>query len=51
MLYSAWGVVGGTVLGLITALVQRMVNPNLHEWAQFGLMTGVFSGYFSFAAR
>ncbi len=39
--FNAWGVVGGTVLGLTAALVQRLFKSDMHEWAQFGLMTGV----------
>jgi solute:Na+ symporter, SSS family len=36
---NSWGVVGGTVLGGVGAVVQRVVAPEMLEWKQFLIMT------------
>ena len=42
---NAWGQIGGTVLGGIGAVSQRIIAPEMSELYQFGLMTGLsFAG-------
>lgn len=38
---NAWGQIGGTVLGGVAAVVQRIIAPDLSELIQFPLMTGI----------
>ncbi len=42
---NAWGVAAGTLLGGVSAIVERLTAPDLLEWRQFLLMTAI-----SFAA-
>ncbi len=41
---NAWGVVGGTLVGGIGAIVQRVMFPQLPEWQQFLVMGGLSIG-------
>jgi Na+/proline symporter len=42
---NGWGMVGGTILGGVGALVQRLVAPGLVEWQQLLVMTALsFAG-------
>ncbi len=36
---NAWGVAAGTLTGGVSAIVERIVSPDLLEWRQFLLMT------------
>lgn len=48
---NAWGVVAGTVLGGVGAIVQRLVAPDLPEWQQFLIAAGLsFTGTISVSA-
>jgi Na+/proline symporter len=38
---NAWGVIGGTFLGAVGAVLQRVLYPEMPETTQFMLMTGV----------
>ena len=47
---NAWGQIGGTVLGGIGAVTQRIIAPEMSELYQFGLMTGLsFAGTIGFS--
>jgi Na+/proline symporter len=47
---NAWGMFGGTLLGGIGAVVQRVAAPEMAEWQQFLLMTGLsFAGTIAFS--
>ncbi len=42
---NAWGVVGGTIVGGVGAVVQRVAAPEMIEWKQFVLMSALsFAG-------
>ncbi|CAA6679320.1 MULTISPECIES: sodium:solute symporter family transporter [unclassified Lentimonas] len=38
---NAWGQIGGTVLGGVGAVIQRLIAPEMSELIQFPLMTGI----------
>jgi solute:Na+ symporter, SSS family len=47
---NAWGQIGGTVLGGVGAVAQRIIAPEMSELYQFGLMTGLsFAGTIGFS--
>ena len=39
--FNAGGVVASSIVGLSVPFLQRFAYPELHEWAQFGIVTGI----------
>ena len=42
---NGWGIAGGLAAGTVGSIIQRAVAPEMNEWVQFGVMTGLsFAG-------
>ena len=42
---NGWGIAGGLAAGTVGSIIQRAAAPEMNEWVQFGVMTGLsFAG-------